>query len=484
MRPAADLDVPLALERASPVPLHVQLAAALRSAALDGLLPPGSRMPPTRVLAARLGVARSTVLAAYEQLDGEGFLEGRHGSGTFLSASLAAAGVPPRPSGRGPGDAPRPLPGVVDLRPGRPSTRRLADPAWTRAWRAAVAEVPDVEGPPEGLPELREEIAAHLRAARGLDARAEDVLVTAGTGEALSLLAHALDLPGRPVVVEDPGYPAARAVLTRHRGELVGVPVDDDGLVVDALPRGGPAPALVFVTPSHQYPLGGRLPLQRRLALLRWAQERGTVVVEDDYDGEFRFDVAPLPALAGLDRGGRVVYVGTFSKVLTPWLRMGYVVVPPALGAAVRSVRGDLGTPVSALDQRALARYLAAGSLRRHIARSRRDYAHVRARLERLLAPHPRLRLRGLEAGLHAVVDLPAGADAAAVLARVADGGVLLADLAAYALDPAAPGHGPAVVLGYGSATLGELERAVGLLLAAVGERAAPAPVSRSGGAP
>lgn len=300
---------------------------------------------------------------------------------------------------------------------------------------------------------------------------AADVFVTAGTNEGLSLLTSALGLSGEAVAVEDPGYPAARRVLTRHGCTLVPVPVDDDGLLVDALPRGPGAPRAVLVTPSHQYPLGGRLPIDRRLALLEWAGSTGAVVAEDDYDSEFRFDVAPLPALAGLDRTGLVVHLGTFSKVLSPWLRAGYLVAPPDLSPALLAVRADLGSPVSGVDQQALATYLAAGGLRRHIARSRRDYAHVRAHLKRLLAPHPgTLRLRGLAAGLHAVVDLPDGTDTGTVLHRLREHGVLLADLAEYAVQPARPAR-PALVLGYADATLGEVDRAVRALLDAVGRR-------------
>ncbi|SDQ04187.1 PLP-dependent aminotransferase family protein [Quadrisphaera sp. DSM 44207] len=495
MRPAADLDLPLALDRSTAVPLHLQLAAGLREAASTGLLPPGSRMPPTRLLARRLGVARSTVVAAYEQLDGEGHLQARHGSGTYLTASSPAPSapsllpspsappvppVPPVPSARSgtatapsspPAAAPRP-PAVLDLRPGQPGTARLADPAWQRAWRAATAAAPPTWEPPSlGLPRLREEVAAHLRAARGLAADPDDVVVTAGTSEALSLLAWALPLRGESVAVEDPGHPAARRSLVRHGAALVPVPVDDDGLVVDALPTGRGAPRAVLTTPSHQYPLGGRMPVARRLALLAWAERCDAVVVEDDYDSEFRFDVAPLPALAGLDRAGRTVHVGTFSKVLTPWLRIGYLVAPPWLRPALRDARTDLGTVVSGVDQQALAAYLAAGGLRRHVARCRRDHARTRAHLTRRLAQQaPGVRLRGLDGGLHAVLELPPGARAARVVARAGAAGLRVADLDEYRVRPLPQGAAAAqgVVLGYGSATAADVDRAVAVLAHAV----------------
>ena len=416
MRPPAELDLPLALDRAAGLPLHQQLAAALRSAVLDGLLPPGSRVPPSRLLGTQLRIARSTVLTAYEQLTGEGYLESRHGSGTFVPEQVHRVPTQhPRPAGASTADDTAddtPDRAAVDLRPGRPDTRRLVDGAWRAAWRDATGrDVPPVEPPAQGLPALREQIAAHLRAARGVIADPADVLVTAGTGDGLALIAHALGgPPPRLVAVEDPGYPAARRILTRLGWTVQPVPVDDDGLLVDRLPDLPVPPHLVLVTPSHQYPLGGCLPVSRRLDLLSWARRTGGVIVEDDYDSEYRFGAAPLPALAALDGDGQVVHLGTFSKVLSPWLRAGY-----------------------------------------------------------LLAAHPHLQLRGTRAGLHAVIDLPAGTDVPAVLRRCARSGFLLADLRDYDALPHAATR-PGVALGYGDATLDELERAVTALASAARE--------------
>lgn len=288
------------------------------------------------------------------------------------------------------------------------------------------------------------------------------MFITAGTSDGLALVVQALGRLPRPVAVEDPGYPAARRVLTRLGCALQPVPVDGEGLCVEQLAALPVAPRLVLVTPSHQYPLGASLPVGRRLALLDWARSHDAVLVEDDYDSEFRFGAAPLPALAGLDPDERVVHLGTFSKVLSPWLRVGYLLAPPRLRAALLATRLDLGTPVSGVDQQALAGYLATGALRRHITRARRDYAHRRRHLARLLAEHPALRLRGTPAGLHAVIDLPAGTDVPALLESCAARGFLFADLRDYdATPPPAARPGPAVVLGYGAATLSQLDRAV-----------------------
>lgn len=473
VRTPVELDLPLTLHRGGAAPLHGQLADALRTAVLEHRLPPGAQVPATRRLAEQLGVSRATVTAAYEQLLGEGFLEARHGSGTRVSEHLGALPTA-RAADPWPRDRAAQRPGAVDLRPGRPDTSRLADAAWRSAWReAALVGVPDDEPPPAGLPALREQVAAHLRAARGVDADPADVVVTAGTGDGLALVVHALRGRRAPrsqqrrrdlrVVVEDPGYPSSARCLLRLGAQLLPVDVDDDGLRVERVPADADA---VLVTPSHQYPWGGVLPLERRVALLARAREAGAVVVEDDYDGEFRYGAAPLPALASL-APDLVVHLGTFSKVLSPWLRAGYLLAPQAMREALAEVREDLGAPVSGVLQRALAAHLAGGGLRRHVARVRRDHAHRRDLLRQLLAEHPHLRARGAAAGLHVVVELPAGTDAAAVVAAVEARGHLLADLAAYAV--ARTDLPPAVVLGYGAATVAELRGAVTALA-----RAAP----------
>ena len=249
-------------------------------------------------------------------------------------------------------------------------------------------------------------------------------------------------------------------MLTRLGCQPVPVPVDEDGLLVEPLAALPVAPPLVLVTPSHQYPLGGCLPIARRLALLDWAGRHDAVVVEDDYDSEFRYGVAPLPALADLDLTGHVIHVGMFSKVLSPWLRTGYLLAPPRLRPELLATRTDLGSVVSGLDQRALARYLTSGALRRHVARTRRDYAHRRQHLARLLVGQPALRLHGTRGGLHSVICLPPDTDVTALLTACAQHGLLLADLRDYAVG-SRPDLQPAVVIGYGAATLTDLDRAI-----------------------
>ena len=471
MRPKTEVEIPLSLTKHGSDPLHLQVVAAVRATIHDGVWPTGHQVPSSRVLSSHLGVARSTVLAAYEQLVGEGYLTSRHGSGTFVSAHLPVVAAA-RHSGQdrlfASTDTVRSSPSPAkDLRPGQPDTSRIVDPAWTRAWRqAAHAPVPCAEPSLQGELALRQEVAEHLRVARGVRAEADQVFITAGTADGLALLIRSLGLDSQEVAVEDPGYPASRRVLTRLGCALRPIPVDGDGLDVEQLARVRPAPPAVLVTPSHQYPLGGRLPVERRASLLAWATEHDSLVIEDDYDSEFRFGVAPLPALSSLDTNDRVAHVGTFSKVLSPYLRLGYVLVPSRLTEPLLDVRSDLGTPVSGVDQSAMAAYLSAGALRRHISRARRDYAHRRDHLRRLLTNYTGLYLAGLHAGLHAVIYVPEDTDVAAVLSHCRSEGFLLADLAEYSAG--APTTANAVVLGYGAAPVADLDRAIDTLARAV----------------
>lgn len=500
-------DLPILLDRASELPLAAQLATALRRAILDGILRHDEALPSTRALAASVRVSRGTVVAAYDQLAGEGYLLARPGSATRVRVERHEAltdavrdqrGRPPRgratPSATGTGAAgaartgeassattPPPL---IDLAPGHPSTRSLVDPAWTAAWRAAVAASGRSDSPSStGTLELRTAIAEHVRRARGLACRPDDVIVTAGTSDALASIGLALAgdanqphaRPTPRIAVEDPGYPTARRVLTRVGAHLDPVHTDEAGINLAELAALTPPPHAVLVTPSHQYPLGSSLSVQARLDLLEWARATDATVIEDDYDSEFRFGTSPLPALATLDTSGRVALVGSFSKTVTPWIRCGYVVATGDLGAALTAVRADLGPSVSGVQQAALAHYLDSGGLARNITRVRREYAHRRALVIDALGALPGVRLTGLDGGLHVVVHLspPRGAaagpstgtstgtDASALVTEAAARGVRVASLADYAVTDRGQ-HG--LVLGYGAPTDLELSRALAVL--------------------
>ncbi|GAA4368941.1 PLP-dependent aminotransferase family protein [Agromyces bauzanensis] len=472
----------LAIDREADRPVGVQLVEGLRRGILGGVLRPGDAVPSTRALATELGVSRSAVVAAYEHLAGEGYLEVRQGAPTRV-APLAEAGPdaasrhgrrPPGRTTQPPVTTRRPVEASdprIDLRPGRPSTARIDTRAWRSAWRhAAALEIPSDSPPLFGVQRLRDEIADHLRQARGVACDADDVVVTAGTSEALALAASALALlAGRaPVIaVEHPGYPSARRTLERRGARTVPTAVDADGLVVDALRRMPHPPDAVMVTPSHQYPLGGRLPVAARLELLEWARAADAIVFEDDYDSEYRHLGPPLPALASLDEGARVVLVGSFSKVLTPWLRLGYLVLPqnPALRDAMALIRTDERCPVPGVAQDAAADLLASGAVRRHIAVTRRDYGHRRRLVIEALDGIPGAPLSGLDGGLHAVVRLADHGASEAVVARLAREGVAVAALAEYS---AVPGEvEPGIVFGYAGAADTQLVEGLALIRAA-----------------
>ena len=331
--------------------LQNQIYTAVRRAILDGTLPPGARLQSSRALAADLSVSRTTTLLAYEQLTAEGYLETSHGSGTFVSRELPddrVARLPRAPSTalhrplskRGgtllgvPPAAQRLGPGARPFRLGVPALDLFPIRLWTQLAQRRVRSLSMAQldyGDILGYRPLREAIAAHVQLARGTVCTPEQVVIVAGAQRGLDLLSRLLLDPGDVALVEDPGYPGARGALLDAGAVIRPAPVDSEGLDIEAAARRTPGAKLVYVTPSHQFPLGVLMSLRRRLALLDWAARAGAWVLEDDYDSEFRYGARPIPCLQGLDGGGRVLYIGTFAKALFPSLRLGFVIVPPAL---------------------------------------------------------------------------------------------------------------------------------------------------------
>ena len=448
------VELTVAADRHAELPLTGQIAAQLRDALTGGRLAAGERLPSTRALAGALGVSRTVVTAAYTQLFAEGWLEGRHGSGTYVAAgAVAPLGPGPGPARIAAGPGPRaawlqpdPVP-AVNLWPGIPWQAGIDPAAWRRAWRHAGTEPVSAQSDPRGRPALREALTGYLRRSRGVCAPAGQILVTRGVSAGLGLVAAALLRPGDRVGVEEPGYQAARAVFAARGARLVPCRVDGDGLVVDELPGDL---RLVYTTPAHQYPLGGRLPVPRRQALAAWARSTGALIVEDDYDGEFRYDVGPLPTLFGLDPDV-VVYLGTTSKTLTPTLGAGWLVARPDLIPALTVAAVDLGERVSGPVQHAVTELLASGELERHVRRMRHEYARRRAVMVTTLAG----RLTGDTAGLHMVLELPPGT-ATAVAAAAFERGVAVATLDRYFGGPPTL---EGLMLGYGAADLASVRR-------------------------
>ncbi len=428
-------------------PLRHRVADAVVAALRTGRLRPGDLLPSTRALAASLGISRGPVVAAYDELAAAGFVVSRAGSGARVAPgadTAARAGavthvredVPDAEAPR----APEPRLPAWDLRPGRPDTSLVDPAAWRRAWRAVGACPPGNDAgelPRHGG--LRTALADHLRRGRGLGVDPDDVVVVPGVGGSLRALPEAFGLRGRTVALEDPGYVEAWTAFSAQGVRTVAVPVDADGLDPAAIPDDA---AAVYVTPSHQYPLGARMPVVRRAALLAWARDTGGLVIEDDYDGEFRYDVSPLPplrALPGADE--HVVYVGTASKILAPSLRVAWVVPPRRLRDALRAAVESRSLVVNEQTGMALAEFIGSGALAAHHARVSRTYAARRAALVAAVGRHlPGAALEGVDAGLHLVLRLPDDVDDLDAVDRCARLGVAVSPLSAYAVESVARG--------------------------------------------
>ncbi len=423
----------LAIERGGSEPLHRQIYFAIRQAILGGALRPGARLPATRALARQLAVSRNTVMSAFEQLHAEGYVDGRVGAGSFVSRRLPAAVLGARGKAR-PASAPpvaRPGPSargaaLSALRSGRSQAwpfapgvpeleqfpfddwARLLARRWRRPRRAFL-----VGGDPAGYRPLCQAIADYLASARAVSCRPEQVIVVSGTQQALDLAARVLINPGDPVWIEEPGYPPTRAVLLAAGARPVPVAVDEEGLSVARGRALEPAARLISVSPSHQFPLGITMSLKRRLELLDQARAAGGFVLEDDYDSEYRYAGRPLAALQGLDRDGRVIYVGTMSKVMFPGLRVGYMVVPEQLIEAFLAVRALVDAHPSSIAQAALVDFIGEGHLAAHIRRMRALYGERQAALIAAVRGRlgERLALAPSAAGMHLVGHLGPAAD-------------------------------------------------------------------------
>ncbi|AZN98351.1 PLP-dependent aminotransferase family protein [Mesorhizobium sp. M9A.F.Ca.ET.002.03.1.2] len=452
----------------------------IRRAVLDRRLRPGDPLPPGRELARALAVSRATVTVAYERLAAEGFVRSRQGSGTFVS-ELDAPARREKPRHRSTGALqPRQiwqsivLPPIVfdkppqfDFRSGLCDASLFPHRSWRRSVTWALRSDETAAGTyehPAGRHDLRVAIARHIGISRGVRASADDIIITNGTQQALDILARVLLASGDGIAVEDPGYGPPRQLFKALGLRVVGVPVDRQGLVVDALPRGIRA---VYVTPSHQYPLSVTMTLPRRQALLAWAEQNNAAIIEDDYDSEFRFGGRPLEPLQTLDAKGRVVYVGSFSKTMLPTLRLGFLVTPPSLRAALHKAKFVSDWHSSTLTQAALARFLDEGAFARHVRRVSAVYRErhkiLADAITRDFAEH--LELIPSTSGLHlTALARRMSADRIAEIARrAADRGVAIQVLSRFAVS-AIPRAG--IMLGYGAIPTAHIEEGLHLVRA------------------
>jgi GntR family transcriptional regulator/MocR family aminotransferase len=460
----------LGLNPRSGLPRHRQLYDGMREAILTGRLVPGGRLPSTRMLALDVGCSRNTVITAFEQLAAEGYLEGRVGAGTTVSKTLPEtalrvpeADIPVRRltnrrrflSRRG-----ALLLRAYSLQPATSTSRpfRLGLPAmdaascetWTRLVARWTRKTPRrllEYGDPAGYRPLREAIATYLREARGVRCTVDEVIVVSGSQQGIDLTARVLLDPGDTVWVEDPCYPAARAAFVTSELRPCAVPVDSEGLQVRIGAARAPGAKLVYVTPSHQFPLGVTMSLSRRLALLEWARQKNAWILEDDHNSQYRYASRPLAALQGLDTEGCVIYVGSFSKVLFPALRLGYAVVPARLVDAFVAARALIDRHSPTGPQAALADFIGEGHFARHIRRNRALYAERQAALVRATRSLAgQLDISPSEAGMHLVGWLPPGTDDRAVSRAAAEHGVETSALSVYRLRSSGPGG---LILGY-----------------------------------
>jgi GntR family transcriptional regulator/MocR family aminotransferase len=422
-------------------PRSSQVAHALIDAIARGQVHDGDRLPSTRTLAATFGLSRTAVVAAYEELTAAGFLVARPGGSTLVErgagdAARAGAFGTVRSGASGAGrsgapPAPRPAPPITyDLRPGLADPGLISERDWTRAMRLAASPA---RQPPL---DLRDQLTGHLRRARGLAVDPEDIFLFPSVSNALRAVAVTCGLAGQPVAFEDPGYAKARLALREAGAVIRPVPVDDDGIKAQDL-RG--SDRACYVTPAHQFPLGGRMPVRRRTDLLAWAGAAGALVLEDDYDGEFRYDVPPLNPLRSMPAAaGRVVYLGTSSKILSRGLRVSWAVLPARFRAAMAAYLDASGEEVSQVSAAFLASFIATGALTRHQSRAMRTY---RARQERFVAAcreHiPAARALGIEAGLHVALVFGRPLDDEAAAARLADAGLACLPLSPFCAGPA-----------------------------------------------
>jgi GntR family transcriptional regulator/MocR family aminotransferase len=469
-------------------PIGQQIVDGLRTRIRTGTLPAASRLPTSRELARMLGVSRGTVLGAYDQLHSEGHLTATVGDGTYVAApasmvrpaaaasvseadfdSLTAARL------RALGDAPPRCGPLRAFRPGVPAMDGFPFDIWGRLHARYWRRTPSAQlgyADAAGDPALRARIAEYLSGARGLVCRPEQVLITSGAQQAIALCAQMLLNPGDVAVVENPGYPRAAAAIALTGARLHGVGVDAHGMVTDDLPAGR-RHRLAYVTPSNHYPTGVTLSLPRRMALLAWAQHGKRWIIEDDYDGEYRYRGVPLPPLASLDDSGRTIYVGTLSKMLFPGLRLGYMVVPPALATPLAALRNHLDRHSATAEQAVLAAFIAEGHFQRHVRRMRRA---AKSRRDALLAAWDRDTPGGIatptiDAGLHAMVWLPSAAEERRWVAAAEAVNIELEPLARFWLPATSAPRRGGVVLGFAGVREAEIEAAVETLAKAVSSR-------------
>ena len=475
----------ITLDRRSKEPIYLQLYKLLQQAILDQRLRPGQQLPPSRVFAEQLNISRTTVLLAFEHLFDEGYISGRGGSGTFVSHTIPdhLLQIPKWPdtreqqqlrtqkrvSNRGKRMTHTKLSWVTiheelqPFRPGIPALRSFPFQKWNQLFTKQSKQLPIKNfgyGDPMGYPPLRSAIAEYLRVSRGVRCEMQQVLIINGSQQALSLASMVLADEGEQAWMEDPGYLGAQAAMNGAGLEVIPVPVDQEGIVMEEGKKRCPNPKLIYLTPTHQFPLGVTMGLPRRLELLKWANQQNAWIIEDDYDSEYRYTGKPISALQGLDTFGNVIYVGTFSKVMFPGLRLGYLVVPPALVDTFAAARAVMDRSSSILEQATLSAFIEEGHFGRHIRKMRLLYQQRRE----VLMEHLQTFLDGKinaqvpETGLHLIGWLEGEDDDQAVSKRLAEEEIIAPPLSKYKIKQDLPAG---ILLGYAAYREEEIKSAI-----------------------
>ena len=475
------------LDASSEIPLFHQLYAQLRDRILRGSLPPRQRLPSSRTFARDLGVSRTTVLNAFDQLLAEGYLEARVGDGTRVATTLpepllrpargeiprrvpAAQGANERPVQRWIGPVAIDASSMRPLQPGNPDLaafpRRLWARLTTKHWQSAPARLLGY-GDSMGYEPLRATVAEYAHRIRGVECRPEQVLIVGGSQQALYLCGQVLLMSGDVVWVEDPGYPGARAAFEATTATIVPIPIDSEGLSLPARAKNRPAPRLIYVTPSHQCPLGITMSLPRRLELLDFASRTGAWIVEDDYDSEYRYFTRPIASLQSLDPNGRTIYIGTLSKTLLPTLRIGYLILPKPLVESFSRARAVIDRQPAGIEQAVLADFIARGSLERHIRQTRLCYAERERALVEAIRDEASdvLEVSPAGAGMYLTAFLRTRLTGAAAAAAAEAAGVTVVPLARFAVKPL---RRDGLVLGYGAYSTDQIQTAITALARAL----------------
>ena len=461
----------ISLNRSLKKSLTRQLYEQMQQRILSGVLPEGYKLSSTRIMANELGVSRNVVLEAYDQLTAEGYIESRTGSGTYVAAgAVYAANDSPsfkeiKPIGFKPFD-----PDIIDFRSGIPDLSQFPINQWTRFTRDVYQEATPAQrayGSPEGRMELREAIAEYVRVHRGVRCHAEQVLVTAGTTQAIGLVSRImLHSPNKNVILEDPITRDIRFIIEGFGGIIHPVGVDDCGLITKDLEK-FPKPLFIYVTPSHQFPLGMTMPIQRRVELLNFVSETNTYLVEDDYDSEFRYDAMPVNSIQGLNPK-RVIYLGTFSKTLCPSIRTGYIILPEELIEHGRQLKWFTDLHNATMDQLVLARFIKKGNFARYVAKMKKIQHRKREVLVRSLKKRfgDKISILGSATGLHLAAKFPGVKFNDELLKKLEAKGIKVYPVEEHAIRPGF--YDDTIIIGYGMLDPGRIEKGVGILASVI----------------